>query len=101
MRESTKVLLEALDKEIKTPAIRRIIREAKKEHYNDYFGIYDAPQHTLIQHLRDAKASKEIIERVMNGDFDGTKAESQEWMESEEGQSALSEIFGHRGKTKE
>lgn len=96
MYESTRILLQDLALETKNPAMEAIIERAKKDFYNDYFGVPDAPQSRLIFDLRRAKASEEIIENVTNGKYDGTSAEANEWAKSPEGVETFKDLIGKR-----
>lgn len=98
MRASTQKLVDALEREVtKNPdneKLKAIFEEAKEEAFNDYFGKYDLPQLTLVRKLREAKAGHAIIINVINGVYDGTKEEADEWAASPEGQAAFRELMG-------
>lgn len=79
-----------------------LAKRAAAGEWNDYFGPHAMPQHHLIAVLMERasdfpskrEAIMELIERVKNGDFDGTKEESEEWAKSSEGQEIFRELLG-------
>jgi hypothetical protein len=93
MYESTKILVEDLKKEKQNPRMLRIIDKAEKDYYHDFFGDCDLPELELINELRFAGASKEIIENVANNKYSATKEESEAWMRSPEGQQVFNELL--------
>lgn len=101
MRESTAKLVEALEKEVQTRKMVEILEKAKQDYYHDYVGEAELPQIELVNDLKAASASRRIIKRVVDGDFDGTKEESEEWANSPEGRSVFGEFYRdiHKGKS--
>ena len=91
MRESTRVLVEDLEKEKQTEKVKKLLEDAKADHFHDFFGKYAAPQHVLMMRLKEAKLHH-LISNVINGKYDGTKVESEEWMSSPEGQETFAEL---------
>lgn len=85
MRECTKILIADLQKEVPRPGILKIIERAKQDYYHDFFGIPDLPEMELIKDLRAAGASHEIRQNVVDGKYDASKEDSDEWMASSEG----------------
>lgn len=81
-----------------------LAKRAADGEWNDYFGLHAMNIHHLVTTLQsriDDFPSKrdgilEIIERAKNGDFDGTKAEADEWAASTEGQSVFAELLGDK-----
>ena len=74
---------------------------AAQGYYHDYLSPLDLPELTLIGDLAVAasKASNSaaimnLRKRVMNGDFDASKTESDEWAASDEGQEAFRMLRG-------
>lgn len=74
---------------------------AAEGHYHDFLSPLDFPELTLEQHLRSARGKEvmgsprwrqiEAIRKdVINGEFDASLEESEEWAASPEGQ----EVFG-------
>jgi hypothetical protein len=78
-----------------------LAERAKAGEWNDFFGRHDAPQHHLIAQLekriprrQDPETIQGVIQQVIDGEFDGTKAEADEWAASEEGQAIFRELMG-------
>lgn len=72
---------------------------ARAGEFNDYFGEHALPQHMLIALVRtDSRATTEqrqaFIDNVISGKYDGTQAEAEEWMRSDEGGQSLAELMG-------
>lgn len=69
--------------------------KAKAGHYDDYESDIAFPKIQLVHDLSKIKTheSEKLIQRVVDGEFDGTKEETDKWMESEEGQETLREFF--------
>lgn len=99
MRASDKVLHDALVE----AGLPTLAQRAARGEWNDYFGEHDAPQHALLAELRNAAMNGRLLQarfaglkrRVMGGDFDGTKAESDEWAQSPEGREAFEALRRH------
>ena len=74
-------------------APQEMIDKARAFYYDDYKSELAMP---TVQLVIDAKAHNlsEIAERAINGDFDGTKEESDEWAKSPDGQETFAQIFG-------
>jgi hypothetical protein len=97
MRPSDHKLYEAL----RAADLPDLAERAKDGEWNDYFGRHAAPQHHLIAqlekripHRRDPETIQGVIQQVLDGAFDGTKAEANEWAESAEGQALFRELMG-------
>lgn len=78
---STKKLVAELEK-CNLQGIDKIIDRAKKNYYHDYKSSLTAPQVQLYEDLMQIGAV-EIANKVMQGEFDATRIESDEWMQSE------------------
>lgn len=86
MRASDQVLHD----DLVAAGLPHLAERAKSGEWNDYFGQEALPQHALIAVLRAevviANATrKRLIRNVIDGKYDATQAESQEWAESDEG----------------
>jgi hypothetical protein len=95
MRESDSILAS----DLKDAGLIDLADRAEAGEWNDYFGVSATPQHDLIQTLRDRVVianvvRKQLIQQVIDGKYDGTKAEADEWAASPEGQKVFSEIVG-------
>lgn len=97
MRPSDQILVEALTELGFTDLAKR----AAGGEWNDYFGTHAMPQHHLVATLRsrfDDFPSKiadieAVVGRVVQGDFDATKTEADEWAASPEGQATFAELL--------
>ena len=69
-----------------------MIQKAKDGYYDDYKSSIAMPE---VQLLTDARALglDTIGQGVLNGEWDATKEESDEWAASPEGQAAFSELL--------
>lgn len=113
LRASDRTLYEALRE---VPELEQFCARVAAGEWNDYFGKHAMPQHHLIAELRiqqnvivraafagqdrpgrvwqdRVKVIAAIVDRVLMGDFDGTKAESAEWAESPEGADAFADLI--------
>jgi hypothetical protein len=100
MRESDRRLSKALE----LAGLPQLAGRAGAGEWNDFFGEHDLPQHHLIYTLdkaaertTDRRTSRAIVllkQAVMDGVFDGTKEESDEWGRSPEGQQAIADANG-------
>jgi hypothetical protein len=69
-----------------------MIQRARDGYYDDYKSPLAMPE---LQLLSDARALglETIAQGVINGEWDATKEESDEWAASPEGQAAFSELI--------
>jgi hypothetical protein len=94
MRASDQVLHDAL----RDAGFLDLASRAAAGEWNDYFGTHAMPQHDLIHALRARRNARntEVVEglvrRIMDGDFDGTREESEEWARSPEGRATFNEL---------
>lgn len=67
---------------------------AAQGYYHDYLSPLELPCVELGAHLEKVgtTAAKALLLRHMNGEFDASPEESDEWMRSEDGQKALAFI---------
>lgn len=96
MRTCTVLLVQDLKKEIQRPKIIAIINRAEKDYYHDFFGTPDMPEMQLIADLREAGASNQIIQNVVNGKYDASKEDSEEWSKSPEGQETFANLITNK-----
>lgn len=76
--------------------------QARTGYYHDFMSPLDTPELVLLAELRVAsedpmheKQRRNILalrKRVMNGDFDASTEEGEEWAASEEGQEAFRKL---------
>jgi hypothetical protein len=95
MRESDRIL--AAD--FRAAGLEHLAARAERGEWNDYFGSHTMPQYALIATLRaEVKLAnpvrKQLIAQVVDGKYDGTIAESEEWAASPEGQSVFGSLLG-------
>lgn len=66
-------------------------RKAAEGYYHDYLSPLDTPTMALVDDLRKIGSPEAMAlrARVMNGDFDATKEEGDDWARSPEGQEAM------------
>jgi hypothetical protein len=92
MRQSDAKLAEAL-REI---GLLEMADRAERSFYNDYFSPMDLPIMALAAELAMAGTSGALAlrARVIAGEFDATKDESDEWSKSSEGQDTFRRLMG-------
>lgn len=84
---------ELLAKALEDARYLDLAARARRHEFHDFMSPHAMPQHTLVALLqRRGKRAQPLIERVKAGDFDATKAESDEWMASEDGKAAFKEL---------
>ena len=86
MRASDQVLYD----DLMNANLPRLAARAAAGEWNDYFGIHDFPQVELIDTLRKESNLSDghrmmLVEHAINGKYDGTQAECDEWAHSESG----------------
>jgi hypothetical protein len=66
---------------------------ARRHEFHDFLSPHAMNFHVLIAELRKrGKRSAPLIQRVIDGEFDAPKSESDEWAASPEGKAALDEL---------
>ncbi|WP_340667833.1 hypothetical protein [Bradyrhizobium ottawaense] len=99
MTEHTKDKLASALREV---GLDDMAAKAATGYYHDFLSPLDLPELTLIDHLGGAARANPATEkailalqmRVMDGDFDATAAESEEWTQSPEGREAFRRLLG-------
>lgn len=83
-------LAEALD-EI---GLTEMAGRAREGYYHDFLSPLDFPELQLMSELMDARtpAALDLRQRVMNGEFDASREESEEWAASEEGKATFDRL---------
>jgi len=97
---------ELLAKELDIVGLIGMAKLAREDHFHDFLSPLDLPEIALVEMLGvaaagcpDAMRRMAMItlrDRVINGDFDADKAESDAWAASEDGQEAFNMLI--RGK---
>jgi len=75
--------------------IEDLAKLAEDGYYNEFFGPLDLPELALVHDLQKV-GTKEALAlrlRVINGDFDAGKEESEEWAKSADGQDAFRRLI--------
>lgn len=74
--------------------LAEMAEKAKTGYYHDYLSPLPDGAMQLERDLREAATpeAEALRQRHLNGEFDASKEESDTWMESAEGQQALSEL---------
>jgi len=80
-------LAEELDK----IGLKHMAAKAREGYYHDFLSPLDTPEIQLANDLFEAKSPEAMAlrKRVINGEFDASKEESDEWARSPEGQAAF------------
>lgn len=94
---TTEKLARALEAE-NDPRLASLIERARQGHYHDFLSPLPTPEFQLMADLT-ALGHTALAERVKEGEFDASKAESEAWGASPEGQAAYSELTGERPAT--
>lgn len=68
-----------------------ILQRAAANIYHDFKSDFPAPKRLLVKHLRDAGLNA-LASRVIEGEFDQTKEEADEWSKTPEGKETLQAI---------
>lgn len=99
MRQSTQKLHDALRK----AGLDALAERARTEEFHDFFSPHPAPLMKLHEELGKVgtPAAQALMARVVNGDFDATKEESDEWAESPEGQETFASLIGQGKETRD
>ncbi len=100
---SAELLAQRLDK----LGLVLMAKNARENMYHDYLSPMPAPEHVLAQHLAAcaesfpgmATAILALRQEVIDGKFDATKEESDEWAASEEGQKLFKELMNQGKRT--
>lgn len=87
MSHSSIILAEALDAQ----GFKQLAKRARKHEFHDFRSPHALPQHELVAELSEfqRQSAERLKMRVIEGEFDATKEESDEWAASPEGQAAM------------
>lgn len=77
-----------------------IIARARKGHYDDYRSELPFPLHALTHDLERTRipAAVKFCDRVLGGEFDGTRAEAEAWAQTPEGRHAIQKLMTAEGQ---
>lgn len=89
-----------LSRELKAAGLTEMAERAAKGEYHDYLSEHPFPEIMLMTELQQAylagnPEAGSLLERHMNGEFDATLEESNEWAASPDGQAAYRSLFGN------
>lgn len=76
--------------ELRKIGLTEMADKAATGYYHDYLSPLAMPCMQLAQDLQKhhTRAARELLKRHLNGEFDATKEESDEWAETADGQAA-------------
>jgi hypothetical protein len=82
--------------ELRKHGFTSLANRALRDEFHDFHSPHVMPEHLLVAELRRFRlpAADRLARRVIDGEFDATKAESDEWAKSPEGQAAMRELTG-------
>lgn len=94
---------ETLGADLDEVGMHDLAARARAGEFNDYFGSHTMPQTALLALVRtDSRGTPEqratIMSNIVNGKYDGTQAESDEWARSDEGRELFSALLATAGK---
>lgn len=81
--------------DLNDPAVREIMWRARRGYYHAYLSPLATPAIQLVADLR-AAGHEPMARRVIDGEFDESKAEADAWMVSPEGREAFAELIRPR-----
>jgi hypothetical protein len=86
---------ERLAQELDKAHLHTLAVRARKDEFHDYRSPHALPEHVLVAELRKVggRAANAIRQRVIDGEFDATRAESDAWAASPEGQAVMGELM--------
>lgn len=84
------ILAEAL----RSADLPEMAEKAATGHYHDFLSPLEMPCLQLMEDLRSVgtPAAEAVLARHMNGEFDATPAEADEWAKSPDGKAAIAEL---------
>ena len=89
---------EVLAAEIDKIGLTDLAKRARQDEFHDYQSPHTYPQHVLVDELQNAglTAARRLIRRVINGEFDATRAEGDAWAASPEGKATIKSLSATR-----
>lgn len=93
-------LAQELEKLPPVNGLERLVKRARAGMYDDYDSPLAMPQMQLVEDLR--KIGQEgFVQRVVNGEFDGTREEAEAWAKGPEGREVFLELAFRQKMKKE
>ena len=96
-----------LAQELRKAGLNEIADRAATGYYHDYLSPLDTPELQLLTDLQDARIAgadeaktSDIINRHLDGEFDASKEESDEWAASPDGKEAYARLLIELGRRK-
>ena len=98
MKEEPMHTKDILAAELTKAGLHEMAAKAATGYYHDFLSPLPLPEMKLAADLAAAGTSAALALRArhINGEFDASKEESDEWAKSEEGQTAFSHLIGKR-----
>ena len=94
---TTKPTTERLGDELEAAgAPKEMVERARSGYYDDFKSPLATPIVQLVTDCRNA-GLQAIARRAMEGEFDSTRDEAEEWARSEEGRAVTSELLYKKG----
>lgn len=80
--------------------LTEMAEKAANGYYHDFLSPLSTPELQLVYDLKEAGTDEAMAlrQRVIDGDFDASKEESDEWAASPEGQAAFSALVHSGGR---
>lgn len=85
-------LAQELEKQAPVNGLERLVKRARAGMYDDYESPLATPQMQLVEDLRKVGLT-DMVKRVMNGEFDGTREEAAAWERSADGQETFLDLL--------
>ncbi len=88
-------LLQGVNPLIPQPSLAQLVRHVREGRYHDFLSTMAFPSIALHTRLRTAGLDA-VADRLLAGEFDATKAESDAWARSDEGQETFQDLVNGR-----
>lgn len=90
----TAVTSQKLADALREAGLDSLALQAERDRFHDYLSPLDTPCIALVLELdrHHTRAARELRKRVVEGEFDASKEESDAWARSAEGQAAMRKL---------
>ena len=87
----TQATSERLATELAAAGFTELAARARADEFHDFCSPHEMPEHVLVAQLRliGLPAAEALAQRVIVGEFDASRAESDAWQASPDGRAAL------------
>jgi hypothetical protein len=108
VKEKTMHTKDMLAQALREVGLNELADKAATGYYHDYLSPLELPEIVLVNRLiiaateapaERAKAIHDLRQRVINGDFDASAEEAEEWAASPEGEATMRSIMGKHWAT--